>query len=731
MAQLLPLLFACLLCGMLRADELNLLTLPTSPAEFHAQEAARLQRAFDVQARTPLDETQLDYDVKYYELWVDLRNFAGHTISGRSDMHATALVNSFNEVVMDFCDTLAVDSVRDAANNSLAYTRGGQQVVVTLAQTLNALDDFVVTVYYHGTPCLGGGISTFDWYNRNLGSYSVPSIHTLSEPFGARDWWPCKDVPGDKADSARIHMTVSDTLVATSNGLLQSVTPVAPNSQQYSWFESNPISTYLIVANSSNYVSFTDWYVDTFGDSLPIVYYVYRDKLAAAQIDWNFTPDIIEVFAEHFGPYPFMDEKYGHSMFRWSGGMEHQCNTSMGEGLVSGTHWADYITVHELAHMWWGDMVTLADWPDIWLNEGFASYSEAVWEESQGGGAALRTYMTNDLVVNDPSGPVYNPANLFSSNTVYHKGAWILHTLRGAMRNDSLFFAGMREYRSRHQYGNATTAEFLDAMSDIAGYDVTPFVYGYLYLTNRPNYRYAYGTGTVDGVLTTAVRLRQTHSTPAHIFTNKVDLRFGGAQTVTQTVVCNSARQEYVFPMGYTPSSIAFDPDEWMLEAKQSEPLQPIFLSTSLNSGVEGTPYSDTLVAIGSGTGFTYSLIGGVLPGGVVLGTNGIFTGTPTAGGSFPLTLRVTNTVNQADTTQLMLHVTPIPDTPQHLTILANGDDTVTLRWDAAADAQSYRVMAATLPDYSDLAPLVTVTDTFYVDAAALPEKYYVVIALP
>ena len=151
--------------------------------------------------------------------------------------------------------------------------------------------------------------------------------------------------------------------------------------------------------------------------------------------------------------------------------------------------------------------------------------------------------MTTRLNVTDPSGPVYNPSSLFSSNTVYHKGAWVLHMVRGAIRNDSLFFAGMREYRARHEYNTATTLDFLDAMSDVAGFDVTPYAYNYLYLTNRPNYRYSYGTGTVDGVLTTGVRLQQIQGNPVPPFTNKVDLRFGGAQTVTQTVDCNAKRQ--------------------------------------------------------------------------------------------------------------------------------------------------------------------------------------------
>lgn len=702
-------------------------TPPASPSEFHAQEATRWQRVIEAREHASLDETQADFDAVYYELWIDLRNFNGQQITGRTDIHGRALIANFNEVVLDFCDTLTVDSVRGASSEVLSYTRGGQQITVTLERNYALDEEFMLTIYYRGRPCLGGGISTFDWWNRTVGSYSVPSIATLSEPFGARDWWPCKDAPHDKADSARIHLTVVDSITATSNGLLESITPVPTGARQFNWFEKYPIATYLISANATNYASFTDWYVGINGDSMPLEYFVYPEKLAQSQVDFNIMADAIEALAERFGEYPFIEEKYGHTMFRWGGAMEHQCNTSYGRGLVNGAHTFDYILVHELGHQWWGDMVTLASWPDIWLNEGFASYTEALWYEHLSGAAAYRNYMNTGLPVTDPSGPVYDPGELFDGNTVYNKGGWILHILRGAIRNDSLFFAGMREYRARFEGGSAFTTDFIDAMNDVVGYDIEPFIHAYLYEVNRPTYRVSYGTGTVDGVQTTAVRLRQIHANPAEPFVNRVDLRFGGTQTVTQTVVCDSYREEYLFQMGYAPSSITFDPDTWFLKTVLTEPLQPVFLNSALSVGQEGSAYADTLVAIGSGTGYTYSLIGGALPNGIVLGANGIFSGTPTEHGSFPLTLRVQNSTNQADTTELVLTVIPLLVAPQELTIVALSDSTVQLHWESSPGATSYEISYATQADYSDLTILTTVVGTTYVDAITTEQKFYIV----
>lgn len=728
------LLFLLTLCGTLWANTtpaLDLETPPANPTEFHEREAARWHKLIGAREPSSLDETQQDYDVLYYELWLDLRNFSGQQVTGQTDIYGKALIADFRDVILNFCDAMVVDSVRGAANETLTYQHSSDLITATLERDYALNEEFMLTVYYHGTPCLDGGIETFDWWNRPVGSYNVPSIATLSEPLGARGWWPCKDLPIDKADSARIHLICSDTLTATSNGVLEDVTALPGNSLQFNWFEKHPISTYLISANASNYTLFSDWYVNASDDSLPIDYYVYPEKLTQSQTDFNIMPAAIAALAQLFGEFPFMDEKYGHSMFRWGGAMEHQCNTSYGRGLVTGNHTYDWILVHELGHQWWGDMVTLSDWPHIWLNEGFASYCEALWYEHLGGATALQNYMVNSQPVSDPSGPIVNPSNLFSGNTVYNKGAWALHTLRGAINNDSLFFAGMREYRARHEYSTAVTEEFLDAMSDVTGWDVTPFVEGYLYEVNRPTYRVSYGTGTVDGVLTTAVRLRQTHGTPPVPFTNRVELRFGGTQTVTVAAICSTYRQEYLFELGYSPSSVVFDPNSWFLKTVLTEPLQPVILNGSLSVGQEDVAYADTLVAVGGNGNYSFSLIGGALPNGISLAANGQFSGTPTVGGDFPLTLRVQDTNNQADTTQLVLSVTSILDAPQDLTIVANGDDTVTLAWQSVAGASSYEIFVATQADYSDLSSLATVATTTYTDATSDEQKFYVVVANP
>ncbi|MCC6476199.1 M1 family metallopeptidase [bacterium] len=721
----------CLLLPLLAAAEPPPVNPPQSPAEFHEQEAARWQRVFEWRELEALDESAADYDVTYYKLTLDLRDFAGQSITASTEIHAIALISAFRNVVLNFCDTLTIDSVRGSLGQVLSFTRGSQILTVTLERDYTTGENFSFTVYYRGSPC--GDSETFDWWSRSVSNYTVPSIATLSEPYGARDWWPCKDDPHDKADSARIVLTVADTLTATSNGLLESVTVVSPSSHTFTWFEKYPIATYLICVSASNYTMFSDSYVAQDATVMPIDHYVYPETLSDALIDLDITPDAIEFFASIYGEYPFLEEKYGHSMFRWGGAMEHQCNTSYGYFLVDGTHYYDWILVHELGHQWWGDMVTLDTWPDIWLNEGFASYSEALWFEHLGGASALQSYMTSRLNVSDPSGPVYDPSVLFSSNTVYHKGAWVLHILRGAIRNDSLFFPGLREYRARHEYSSATTMEFLDAMSDVAGYDVTPYVYNYLYETNRPTYRHSYGTGSVDGVLTTGARLRQIQATPTSAFTNRVDLRFNGGQTVTQTVICDSKRQEYLFQMGYTPSSVTFDPSVWILKSATAEPLQTIILNPSLEVGMENIAYVDSLVAIGGNGNYSWSILSGTLPSGLNLSSDGVISGTPDGPSSTPLSIRVQDTNNQADTTNLVLTILAYPDAPDDLTIVAPGDGTVILQWSSVPNATLYDLERATLPDFSDAASIGVSSDTVRIDTAPAEDvsRFYRVTSLP
>ena len=677
---------------------------PANPREFHEQEWQRIVRGLTTAPEeSPLASTQADYDALYYHLTIDVRAYSTHMIYGAVEIHARSLAESLDSLVLDLCSDLTVDSVI-VGELIRPFLHNGHQLIVALDRIYGVSEVAVGTVYYHGTPCATNLFNSFDYYNRSVGSNAIPSIATLSEPYGARDWWPSKNLPQDKADSVRISIIVADTLTATSNGILESVVELAPDSRVFTWFEKHPIATYLVSLNATNYATFSDWYTALNGDSMPIVHYTYPERLNYAQTSWNVLPAMMDFCADTYGEFPFVDEKYGHTMFRVLGGMEHQCNTSYGRGITNGQHNYDYIVIHELAHQYFGDAVTLETWPDIWLNEGFASYSEALWIEHLSDFEAYRSYMLTpgDLGVVDPSGPIYDPASLFNNNTVYHKGAWILHILRGVLRDDSLFFAIVRGYYQRHLYETANTQEFLACASDLAGFDITPYLWTYLYRTNRPHFTVSFGTGVLDGLPRTAARICQTQTDPDTTFQTRLDLEFSDPEDTTVSVINSQWNERYYFDLGWTPDELQVDPLDWVLKSVQSEELPVTVLNTALTAGFESLPYRDTLVAIGGDPPYAWSLLSGTLPPGIVLAANGVISGSSSAVGFFPFSLRVRDMSGISDSVAFTLEIGSSLVAPRELTVYRTALTDITLRWSPVAAADSYYVYRALLPDLSD-----------------------------
>jgi aminopeptidase N len=712
---------------------------PQSPAEFHEQEWKRVKEGLFDNADLDVRSSQADFDVTYYELNLDLRNYAGRILSGWVTITARSLAPDLSEFVLDLCSAFIVDSVVSGGATQ-AFTLSANTLTASLDRVYSIDETASLTVYYHGTPCNTNLYQSFTYYSRSVNGNIIPAIHTLSEPYGARDWWPSKNVPSDKADSARISLTVADTLTATSVGVLESMTLLPPSSKTFTWFEKHPISTYLISANATNYRYYQDWYVSQIGDSVPIDHYTYPERYNLALISWSALPQMMQFFAQVYGEYPFADEKYGHSMFNFSGGMEHQCNTSYGRAITNGNHVYDYIVAHELAHQWWGDAVTLDTWPDIWLNEGFATYSEALWFEHLGGPAQYRLYMTNNTSVSDPSGPVYNPSALFSSNSVYHKGAWILHILRGAIRNDSLFFAIYPHYAAENYYSTATTTQYLESASLIAGFDVDPYLHTYLYRTNRPRFQVSFASGFLDSDTLTLVRILQTQTDPDTTFRTRLDLAFGGSHDTTVLVENSEWEQWYRLPLGYTPTILTVDPDNWALKQVTMTAMPLTIINTQLDSGSYNGEYADTLVAVGGTSPFFWNLAAGELPAGMTLWEDGVLSGIPVVYGHFPVTFLVLDSVGSTDTLTLMLDVSapPIP-APWNLTARMVAADLLELRWGGSSPADSFRIYRATLGDFSDTLCIATIAQKSFTDTLAsripgdtisVPARYYYVIAI-
>jgi len=513
------------------------------------------------------------YDALFYHL--QLKIFpATQEVEGQLIMEAKNEVDGLATMPMDLFANLQVLSVGESA---VSFARSGNVLALTLKQAFQRGQKFRVSVSYRGQPQSGGfGAFTF---NTHAGALIIAS---LSEPYYARLWWPCKDTPTDKADSVQVDLTVPDNLTGVSNGKLENVQS-ASGWKTFSWKERYPITTYLVSVAVSNYAEFGETFTFNDGTIMPIRHYVYPENLASAQTQLADTRDMLAFFNRAFGDYPFKKEKYGHAQFAWGGGMEHQTITSIGgfgDGLIS----------HEMTHQWFGDLITMKSWQDIWLNEGFASYGEALFFESRDGKAAYRNYMarydhsyTGSVFVRDTTS-----VNSIFNITVYHKGAWVLHSLRHVI-GDSTFFRLLRNYVAdpRYRFGTATTDDFKNLAENISGKELDWFFEQWVYREGRPDLRYAWKWESGQLVF----RLQQTQS--GNLYRLPLDLAaIAGTDTLRLTLEHTGGFQEYRFAASKQVTRVLVDPDYWVLKNLQQVDFN------SLN--VDGTmvPYTFALQPI-------------------------------------------------------------------------------------------------------------------------------------
>jgi aminopeptidase N len=387
-------------------------------------------------------------------------------LSGTGRMDATAIQN-IDSALLELYPTLTISEIR-LNGIPTAFSRTGT-VVKAFVGVISG-ETFSLEIDYSGNPPtaqtnpLGGsGItagSSPSWGNK--------VVWTLSEPFSAMEWFPCKQSLTDKADSSFVSVTVPDTCKAGSNGVLTSIDTLGNGFLKFNWQHRHPIDYYLISIAVAKYVDYS-YFVSPVGAPNPILVqnYIYNNPQTLPNFidEINETGDFIELFYDKYGPYPFEDEKYGHCMAPISGGMEHQTMTTQG-------FFEKKLTAHELGHQWWGNNVTCASWCDIWINEGFASYSEYLMLENLY--PAEKTQHMLDVhqnVKTQTGGSVWvldslNESRIFSGRLTYDKGAAIVHTIRFLINNDSLFFEGLRAFQVTFKDSTATGVDFKDFMSD-------------------------------------------------------------------------------------------------------------------------------------------------------------------------------------------------------------------------------------------------------------------------
>ncbi|MCW8996337.1 MAG: M1 family aminopeptidase, partial [Psychromonas sp.] len=384
-------------------------------------------------------------------------------------------------------------------------------------------------------------------------------------------WWPQKDTPADKADSSDVWITVADNLIPVSNGTLESIVNNGNGTHTYYWKERYAIAAYLISLAITNYTQYNTYYNYSPTDSMIITHFIYPENFNYVKPYADLTAGMIEVYSNRYGQYPFLQERYGHAEFNWGGAMEHQTCTSMG-------FWGSGVVSHELAHQWYGDMITCKDWHHIWLNEGFATYSEAVYIEAKDGKAAYDNQIANEMShARNANGTIWvqditDENQIFNGNRSYSKGACVLHMLRGIV-GDSTFFHIMRAYSDDPdlKYGVATTEDFQAVAESVYGQDLNYFFQEWIYGEKYPQYTIGWNKTLVGGdIYQINLNIYQVVRPNPSYFTMPVQIRFNTSLGDTTITLFNNAQtQNFQFQIVGNPQSIVFDPGNWILKDLQ------------------------------------------------------------------------------------------------------------------------------------------------------------------
>ncbi len=511
-----------------------------------------------------LASEQSTVDITHQELRLQLdpreRYIRGHvTTTFRTENDPTT------HLTLDLHRGLIIDSIISHDGIHLTYERDTSHTTrITLAQILYPGQFTSVHIYYQGIPPENG-----------LGSFVQTEhatdaiIWTLSEPYGARDWWPCGQNLTDKVDSLDLWITVPEGYRAASNGLLLSETPTQDDRITFHWQHRYPIATYLVAVAVSNYQVHTFEIPLTHGP-LPIVNYLYPQNydVHSRQIE-SILPPMMQLYEELFIPYPFHQEKYGHAQFGFGGGMEHQTMSFMGSFSYS-------LVAHELAHQWFGDYLTCGSWQDIWLNEGFADYLTGLAYERITKDGRWENHLESAInsITSAPGGSLWVPdttdiSQIFSSRLSYRKGGMVLHMLRWVLGDDD-FFEGIRRYLTDEttQYAFVRTWHLKQHLEAVSGHDLTEFFEDWYLGEGYPSFQVQW-RNTDHGLY---LKIHQTTSHPSvDFFEMPVEIGvYSPEQDSLLRLDFKEDGQEFEIAMPWTVDSLAFDPRMWLISANNT-----------------------------------------------------------------------------------------------------------------------------------------------------------------
>jgi aminopeptidase N len=433
-------------------------------------------------------------DIISYDLNIKL-NIENKFIEGHNDIIFRANANT-KEIQLDLFENMKILDV-SKGNTPLNFRREFNAFFVSFPEAIIKGQVYKIRVKYNGNPTAAnnppwdGGLI---WRTTPQGK---PWIGVACEGIGASLWWPNKDHLSDEPDSMWIRVAVPDSLQNISNGQLKDKVKLSGGYTRWDWFVSYPINNYNVTLNVGDYAHFSDIHING-NDTLKMDYYVLPENLEKAKIQFQQAKKTIEAFEFYFGKYPFYRDGYKLIETPYAG-MEHQSAIAYGNKYLPG-YWGrhlpgidfDYIIIHETGHEWWGNKVSVKDVADLWVHEGFCTYSEVLYVEYTLGKEAAERYAFNmrKRIRNDK--PIIGDyeVNNEGSGDMYNKGAVMLHTLRKYLNNDPLFFSILKGIQTEFAYETVTTKQIENYIAAKAGLDLKAFFEQYLRKSWKPIFEY-------------------------------------------------------------------------------------------------------------------------------------------------------------------------------------------------------------------------------------------------
>lgn len=509
-----------------------------------------------------INPNTLNYDLQYQRMDVTL-DPSVYNISGSVTSHFKPN-QSMSSIYFDLATTLTVSQVKYHGTDLTFQQLPTKEVKIDFPASLpaNTLDS--LTIHYSGAPATNN--NAFSTGSQN----GIPIVSTLSEPYGAQDWFPTKQSLNDKIDRFDFKITTPSQYSVAANGKFMSETTLPSGQKLTFWRTVYPTTAYLIALSITNFVKLND----TIGNPpFPFVNYVYpttiSDATVMSNIDW--TKQVMNTFETYFGPYPFRNEKYGHMEFQYNGVcMEHQTMSSM-------SGWGRYVIAHELAHQWFGDKVTCGAWNDIWLNEGFATFGEHLANEKLlMTNAQFMSYLASqkDYITSQPGGSTYvadanlnNIGAIFSGRLSYAKGGYIVRMIKWIL-GDAVFYQAIKDYHSRPNlaYNYARTADLNASLLLSTGKDFTGFFNDWVYGEGHPTYDIRW-TQSPNQNITFKVAQTQSHASVS-FFEMPLPIKVNGTGGQTAYFVLDNTfnNQYFVQSVSFPVASVQFNYEHQILE---------------------------------------------------------------------------------------------------------------------------------------------------------------------